>query len=689
MKSAAIISSLIFSLTCYAGSVKNEPINRYKLSKPQDISNIFPKTTAEIEAQLQLTRAQFKEAIEQIAQIKMEDRNLENTLYAFDKARGLLNTQRDIFEGIYSVHTNEKIRSSANLAFAQTDQIFTDVMSSHPEIYDAILFLENNSDLVPENKKHFVTHLKQELKHQGLGLPEKRREKVRSIKQELSNLSAAFNRNIQEDDSHIWVTRQELYGLSQDFINSLSTKNNHYRLGCDYPTYFNVMKLCKNSQVRKKMYQTFQNRAYPANEAVLEAMIFKRDALAKELGYLSFADMDLSKEMIKSEDKANQFVDDMLVRVMPIAKKEFSLLTEELPSGIYLNDEGKLNAYDYPYVTHLYKKEHYNLDDLAVAEYFPLDNTISGLIKIYEAFFNITIAQEKVSGLWHEDVRTLVVKDNKSNKILGYILLDLHPREGKYGHAANCPMIPAYKQENGETLTALTLVMTNFSKPTDGKPALMQHREVVTFFHEFGHAIHNVMGSTDLMSACGTSTQIDFVELPSQLLEEWMYEAEILKVISSHYQTHESMPNEMISAVAASRSFCEGLHYVRQCYLAKLALAFFKDGANKNTNIIEHKLRDKIMFDSVDPDDLHFHTSFGHLDQYGPKYYGYMWSKVFALDIFEEIKKEGLLNPKAGERYVLEILSKGGSDDPNAMLERYLKRKPNLDSFIRKLGGVN
>jgi thimet oligopeptidase len=674
---------LLCTMPLVAGSVKNSPSYLYKVEKRSDIIAILPLTKEQIEARLEFSKCRLSSDIEALCQIPEDQLSAHLVVSLWDETEGLYQNDIGIFESISQVHSKEEVRLSASLAASCLKGHFANLVNSHPKLYEIVVAAEKNQE-----GKSSISELKLKFRRFGLSLPEERRKRVSDLEQELANLSMAFNRNIANDTSHIWVTYQDLYGLPSDFIAGLEKRNDRYKLTCDYPVYNAVMQQCKSSQVRKRLYETFQNRAYPNNEAVLEAMIYKRDELAKELGYYSFAEYVLSQEMIKSELSAEGFIDEICLKCSPLAEKEFKKLIKDLPEGVYLTEDGRLNAYDFLYVCNHYKKKHFHLDSTKLAEYFPIEKTLEGLIHIYESFFNLEIKKFSIKGLWDPSVEVLEIKSKSSQNLLGYILLDLYPREGKYSHVCCSLMIPPHIEKNGQRSSGMNLVIANFPKPSKDKPALLSLVDVTSFFHEFGHAIHDLFSATDMLITSGVrNVKYDFVEMPSQLLEEWIYDSKILKMVSSHYLTKDPLPDEMISNICKAKDFNAGLFYMNQCMLAKLSLEFFKEGAKKNTNMIEHKIRQRFAPFFAYPDNLHFHFSFGHLDEYGPRYYGYMWADVFAADIFEQIKKEGLLSPKAGEKYVLSIIGKGSSEDPNLMLEHYLKRRPSMEPFLRRLGG--
>lgn len=682
--------ALSFSFLLHAGGVKKEMTDLYKVEKRGDIIALFPKTTTDIETRLKEAKARIYRQIEELKVAIAKETSFESAVLKWDKIEGLYQNDKDIFLAIGNVHTDPAAREAADKARVELEEYFVQKVLDTPEMYEALNFLERHQETVPSDKKLIISELKAKLRRYGLCLTPERRSKVRDLQYELANLSAAFARNIANDKSAIWVTYQDLYGLDQEFISELEKKEGHYKLTCDYPTYTYVMQCCKSALVRKRLYETFHNRAYPANEAVLEAIIYKRDEFAKELGFYSFAEYILSQEMVKSEVGAENFIDDMAIKCQEVAAKEFKEIASNLPEGVYLGLDQKLEASDLAYVTYQYKKKKFQLDERVVAEYFPMEKTLQGLMHIYEVFFNLQIKKISIKGgiFGLNAIEALEIVSRKDGHLLGYILLDLYPREGKFSHACLNPLIPPSIGQEGDRSPGINLLIANFTKSTKEKPSLLKHDEVVTFFHEFGHAIHDLFSATDMLITAGCrNVKYDFVEMPSQLLEEWMYDPAILKMVSCHYLTKEPLPDSLIDAIGKVKDFNAGITYLRQCMLSKLSLEFFKEGAKKNTNILEHKIREQFSPFFSYPDSLHSHFSFGHLDEYGPRYYGYMWAEVFAADLFTKIKKEGLLNPEVGEKYVLDILGRGSSDDPSLMLERFLKRKPSTESFMQKLRG--
>jgi thimet oligopeptidase len=287
--------------------------------------------------------------------------------------------------------------------------------------------------------------------------------------------------------------------------------------------------------------------------------------------------------------------------------------------------------------------------------------------------------------MWHDDVRLIEVFD-KNNKQLGYLFLDLHPRPNKYTHAAHGNIVPGITLPDGSRLPVVSVVMANFPKPSKDKPALLMREDVRTFFHEFGHAVHSLLGATQMGSFAGTSVKTDFVEMPSQMLEEWLWDKDILKKISSHYKTGQPLPDGMIENILALKRYDAGNFIARQIMLAKYSLDLHKKGADKDPEKLWFALAEQLLPHLYAGPEYRAYASFGHLTGYGAKYYGYLWSKVFALDLFDTIKKQGLLNPEIGAKYVQEVISKGGSVDPNILLVNFLGRAPSQEAFLKDMG---
>ena len=651
-----------------------------------DINAYFPRSMHELKSWVDRSLIDAQEVINGIIAISDADRTFVNTAQALDYIRGLhaatlLENRAGLLE---MVSPDANVREECHKLFIRIQEFYVDHVYNNKALYQAFKAYANGNaktEQLTQTQHYFIDETMREFKRAGLDLVDDQLEKVRTLKKELAQLCLQFETNIAQDNRTIEVDRVALAGLSDDFVDSLKrTADGHYILGIDYPTYNYVIEYCDDAQTREKIWVAHINQSYPINDALLKEIIAKRDELARLVGFKSFDELDIDAQMAKTPERVNEFLRDLGDRAQRKAIKELEvfLTTAGLPV------DTKIKPWDFIYLKGTYKKTHLKLDDEEVKAYFPMEHTIKGLLSIYEKFFNVTFKQEAISGLWDPEVTCISVNEN--GNLLGYLLLDLYPRANKYSHACHMTLIPALLNADGNPNVAFSIVICNFPKPTAHKPSLLRRDDVGTFFHEFGHALHAFFGRTHLATQAGTNVKLDFVELTSQMLEEWLWDRAILKMVSSHYQTGEPLPESLIDQIVALKQFDRGLFVARQVYYSFIALDFFSAGANKDPFVIQKELYPRLMPQFIFDERDHFYASFGHLTNYGSRYYGYMWSKVFALDLFYYIKKYGLLDGHIGQKYKNTILAPGGSQDPYEMLVAFLGREPNNEAFMRDLG---
>lgn len=659
----------------------------YKVNNSKDLVNVFPKSVDQINKNVDKCIQDIEKHINTILSHR-GNRTFENTAKALDMVSYYITPVHASLTAIEFLSPDKDLRDAAHAGILKLNGFLVDKVTTNVDLYKAFKdYVENQSskdNLNPE-QKYFIEQTMADYKRSGLDLPEDKLTTVRTLAKELANLAVTFESNISQHTCKIEVSLNDLKGLDQSFINCLpKTDSGNYILGCDYPTYFNVMENCQVESTRFKLYKDFQNRAYPVNMEILNQVIAKRDQMAKLVGYDSYADLSLDNQMASSISRVEEFLFKLFDKSEFKAGQEVKTLKGDLPEPVTL-DDNKIKPWDLLFVKNQYKKKHLSIDEQKIAEYFPMEHTVQQLLSIYEQFLGLKFVEIKNNNFWHPDVKLIEAYDAQTNKLLGYLLLDLYPRENKFSHAANLTVIPSVKDQQGRTLS-VSVVMANFPKPTECKPSLLKFKDVITFFHEFGHAIHVLLGCTELYSFAGTNVKTDFVELPSQMLEDWMHDKGILKFVSKHYITNEPLSDELIEKIIKLEQFDSGISTLQQIYYALLSLEYFKEGANKDTQAISKNLYNKVLKHLPWSPENHFQASFGHLMGYGASYYGYLWSRVYAKDLFHEIKKEGLLNPKVGKKYIKEVIGQGGSQDPNNLLKNFLGREPNEKAFLRDLG---
>ena len=408
-----------------------------------DALKLFPATAQEIKERTEQYIDNAQQMINNLIAISDNERIFANTAQALDTIAALSNLA--ITDNVVSVleilSPNEDVRKAAHDAAIKIKEFYVDQISNNLKIYRAFeAYVEGNAlqeDLSFE-QQYFLRKTMDNFTSAGLDLPEQQLKEVKQLKKELAALSQNFEANTAADSSSIMVNHEGLQGLNDDFIHNLKQTNaGLYILGVDYPTYFNVMEHCSVEDTRKQLYLAFNNRAYPANEKILQEVIVKRDQLANNLGFTSCAHLEVADQMAGSPERAEQFIQGLIVKAQKKEQQEFEQLTSDLPESVTLTPEGKMKPWDGMYARSTYKKKHFNIDERAIAEYFPMEKTVDGLLDIYKQFLSIHFNKVPISGAWHDDVKLIEVYDASGNVLLGYLLLDLHPRPHKFSHSSS------------------------------------------------------------------------------------------------------------------------------------------------------------------------------------------------------------------------------------------------------------
>ncbi|KAK7927337.1 hypothetical protein PG985_004335 [Apiospora marii] len=606
----------------------------------------------------------------------------------------------------------EKIMDDFAIECNMRDDVF--------QLVDAVFKnIKSESNLDSESLRLLEKEHKNYIKN-GLGLPKgPQRDRFKEIKKRLSQISIQFQKNLNEENGGVWFTKEELDGVPADVVEGLEkgTGENEgkVRLSFKYPDLFPTLKFAKNPETRRKVFIANENKVND-NLPLFKETIVLRDEAARMLGYPNHAALRIEDKMAKTTDTVNTFLSDLRQRLTAGGEKERKHLLElkkkdEESRG--LKPDGKYYLWDHRYYDRMMIEQEYSIDETKIAEYFPLSNTVKGMLKIFEELFGLAFVQlskeerAKISPtgkaediVWHEDVIVYSVWDDNSegNGFVGYLYLDLHPRQGKYGHAANFNLQPGFVQTDGSRHYPATALVCNFSKPTPTKPSLLKHDEVTTLFHELGHGIHDLAGRTKYARFHGTSTVRDFVEAPSQMLENWCWTPSQIKALSSHYETGQPIPDDLIQKQIATKHVNDALFNLRQLHFG---IYDMKVHAPENHETIE-KMDLTKLYNELRAELCGFagpetfgegynwgsgQATFGHLiGGYDAGYYGYLSSEVYSTDMFHTVFKKNPMDGKEGRRYRHTVLEKGGSQDEMTTLEQFLGRKPSTEAFYRELG---
>jgi thimet oligopeptidase len=649
---------------------------------------LFPHSVIEAEEMATQVLADAALLKSELLAVSADERTYANTVLAYDRFDQLLTLANGILTA-FEYLSSEVERRSEPINRFRSQALF---LSSDRAFFRAFQEYEDTQfagELLNQEQVYYFTKLKHMFLSQGYGLSAEAFAAATHLAEQEAALAAKFETLINSDHSFVVCSQEALTGLEEQFIAAQERdENGMVKLYCNHPTYFAVMDYCSNPEVRATFFEAYYRRAYPENVAVLETLIAVRDKQAKVLGFESYAAFRLESLLIKKPEHASAFLHSIEETVRAAAARDIAAASGTIPSDIIRDAQGALVQSDLPYVFAAHQKIRYALDKRTIAEYFPVQKTIEGIFAIYEKFMSIEFeyAQE-VPGGWHGTLQGITVYTKGRTQILGFIILDLYPRPYKYSHACCFDIFSRVTQH--PELPAVSLVIANFPEAQGAAPALLTHGDVTTFFHEFGHAIHNILGVTQHYGTRAFSVPTDFVELPSQILEEWMWDRDMLRLVSSHYATGEPLPDSLIDMMLAAREFGQGYQELRQLLYARYSLECFEAGEYKDSTKLFLELAQKYSVGVAINQRTRMNASFGHLASYGPMYYGYALARAYAADVFAVIKKHGLLNSDIGQRFVEAILAPGASKDADQLLIDFLGKPATADAYRARLASLS
>lgn len=555
---------------------------------------------------------------------------------------------------------------------------FLDDLGLNREVYDALRSVDASK--ADAATRYFTARTLREFKRSGVDKDEATRKQVAALLEDLTKISQDFDKNIRNDSRTIEVEPADLDGLPQDFIDGHKPgPDGKVVVSIEYPDLFPVYRYCKSGDVRRRLMHEAENRGYPANMAVLDSMISKRYQLARLLGYPTWADYVTEDKMIATARNAADFIQRLNDLTMKRAKDEYALYLkrkqEDDPSAT------QVNRWELSYYGRLIRKRDYDFDPEAARPYFAFEDVKKGVLDVTSKMFGVTYKKVNTP-VWDPSVEAYEMYDGR--KLLGRFFFDLHPRPGKYNHAATFGI----RQGVAGTQVPEGALLCNFPGGKPGDPGLMEHSDVVTFFHEFGHLIHKIFGGQGRWEpVSGTATERDFVEAPSQLLEEWVWDPKVLRTFAFHYQTRQPIPAEMVDKMRRADAFGRAMGNATQAFYSAVSLDLYNRPAPEvDTDRIVADLEPR--YNPFPPmPDTHMQCSFGHLDGYSAFYYTYEWSLVISKDLFGAFDRKNLLDPKVARRYRDDVLRPGGSRPAAESVHAFLGRDYDFKAFDAWLAG--
>ena len=623
----------------------------------------------------------------------------ENTIEALAFSGDVLDRISSIFFNLNSAETNDEIQKIAQEVSPLLSEFGNDIRLN-PDLFARVKTVYEQREKLKLNPEQ-TTLLDKKYKsfsRNGANLPEDKKNQLREIDKELSKLSLQFGENVLAETQayQLHITNEaDLAGLPEGTIeaaNSLakSQEKEGWVFTLDYPSYVPFVTYADNRELRKKMAiafgaKGFQNNEFDNQEIVLKIAKLRFDR-AQVLGYATHAHFVLEERMAENPEKVKTFSNDLLEKAKPAALKEFAQLTAFAKD---LDGVEQLEKWDGAYYSEKLKQQLFNLDDEILKPYFQLEKVLDGAFAVAQKLYGITFEETFEVDKYHEEVKTYEVKDEE-DQLVAVFYADFFPRKGKRNGAWMTSFKSQYIKKGVNERPHISIVC-NFTKPTETKPSLLTFNEVTTLFHEFGHALHGMLANTTYPSLSGTSVYWDFVELPSQILENWCYEPEALALFAYHYQTGEMIPMKLVHKIKESASFQEGIATMRQLSFGLLDMGWH---AQDPSNIKDIKAFETEQFAATqlypDVKENAMSTSFSHIFQggYSSGYYSYKWAEVLDADAFEYFQEKGIFNKEVATKFKENVLSKGGTEHPMVLYKRFRGQEPKPEALLKRAGLV-
>lgn len=652
--------------------------------------------------------ADYKPAFQQAIQITKDEidaivRNpetptFENTTEALDYTGQKLDRVSSIFFNLNAAETSKEIQEIAKEISPWLSEFKND-MILNAELFQRVKSVYDQKDslnLTPEQS----TLLEKQYKgfaRNGANLNEADKESLRKIDAQLSKLSLQFGEHVLADNNayelHI-TDEKDLAGLPDGVkeaakMTASQKEKEGWIFTLDYPSYIPFMTYADNRELRKELAIASGKKGFQQNENNNEQIVLNivslRHQRANLLGYKTHAHFVLEERMAEAPEKVLSFLNDLLEKAKPAAEREFKNLENYAKK---LDDIDQLQKWDGAYYSEKLKKELFNLDQELLKPYFQLENVIDGAFTIAHKLYDLSFEEVTDIDKYHEDVKTYHVK-NTQGDFVAVFYADFHPRAGK----RNGAWMTSYKSQqilNGVNDRPHISIVCNFTKPTESQPSLLTFNEVTTLFHEFGHALHGILANTTYNSLSGTSVSWDFVELPSQVLENWCYEKEALELFAKHYETGEMIPMEYVEKIKESASFHEGMQTLRQLSFGLLDMAWHGSDSSENIKSVKEFELQAFAPTRLYPDVAEncMSTAFSHIFQggYSAGYYSYKWAEVLDADAFELFQEKGIFDKETANKFKDHVLSKGGTEKPMTLYKRFRGKEPKPDALLKRAG---
>lgn len=645
----------------------------------------FSLSSAALTARCAGAREKTASRLDALASLAPASATFQATFQALSDILGDFDNEINAPSFLSHVSPDKEVRDAGHACHSEAQKFLVEVYTRE-DVYAALKAAAGGGGMLAGEDKRLAEKTLLDFKRAGLELPADKRARVRDLKQKIVGLETQFGKNLGEDKTSVSFAREQLDGLPEEIIHRLPKDGEKFKVSMDYPDYFPFMDNVRDPEARRALEARFNDRGGESNLGLFEEALRLRAQIAGLLGYPSHAHYVLEDRMARDPRQVLQFLTRLEERLKAKAAPELAGLLALKEEEWGLKSDGVVRAWDWRYYHNKLMKTRYQVDEEKIKEYFPLEGVTTGMLRVYETLLGLRFVELSSSGAWHEDVKLYGVSDAQGGGPVAYFYMDLFPREGKYKHAAAFPLVQGRSLQDGSYQKPVSAIVANFNKPTPQAPSLLPHKDVETYFHEFGHIMHQVLTRAKYPRFSGTSVAQDFVEAPSQMLQNWIWQKDILESLSGHYKDRsQKLPPELLQKLLDAKNVNSGLKYLRQVFFATYDLTCHTREI-PDTTALYAKLMEEIALIPMSPG-TRPQAGFGHLmGGYDTAYYGYLWSEVYAQDMFSRFEKEGTLNPELGRQYRRLILEPGGSVEEGLSLRTFLGREPNEEAFLRNIG---
>jgi thimet oligopeptidase len=617
-----------------------------------------------------------------IAAVPQGEKTIANTLMRFDEIGYIIGDLDAKLRLVSSTYPDDAARNEANTQLAKLGWYATNLYLMGP-LYKALKSFEaTNVETLNVQQQKFLREFIILFEINGMKLDKKGRDALAITSTMMFSFGSQFDNNLAGFQDSIAFSSADLAGVPPQYTDAWKRPNDKFMISINGPNYINLGENANLEATRHAIYLKYYNRAYPINMHVLDSLFFYRQQLAQQLGYKTYAAYALATKMAGKPENVWSFLDDLQVKLTPLVKPELDEL-KAIKQRLQPAEDPTIEPWDLQYYNKKLLDSKYSLNTDEVKKYFEMDNTINGMFAVYEKLFNIKIHEVKGLPVWSEKVKSYELWMDE--KKMGTFFLDLYPRPNKYTHFETAP-VSLYRVANGQEVLPVGALICNFPEGTAIQPSLLNHADVETMFHEFGHLIHFLVCHPVISQQNAFTLKGDFAEAPSQFLENFCWNYDCLKLFARDYKTGEVLPKSIFDKMLAAKNALVGINYIGQVYFAKIDFTYedrFNSMGARGVDGVEKDLWP--MRQTRYPEGTHFICGFNHLNDYGANYYGYLWSQVYAQDLFSVFEEHGVLDQVTGVRYRKEILEKGAQEDEMTMLKGFLGREPNSKAFLKSL----